>query len=42
MEINGIKVAIDPSIEIETRAITIDFNEQANGFVLLGNESDCC
>lgn len=42
IEANGIRVAIDPSIEIEAKESTLDFNEQANGFVLSGNDRDCC
>ena len=42
IESNGIRVAIDPSIEIEAKESTLDFDEQANGFVLSGNERDCC
>ncbi|MFT9600131.1 hypothetical protein [Mesobacillus sp.] len=42
IESNGIRVAIDPSIEIEAKESTLDFDEQAKGFVLSGNERDCC
>lgn len=40
--INEVKVAIDPQIEPYTEGLTLDFNQEANGLVLLGNESDCC
>lgn len=41
-EINGITVAIDPNIENVTQNLVLDFSQEANGLVLLGNESDCC
>ncbi|WP_180960127.1 hypothetical protein [Neobacillus cucumis] len=40
--INEIKVAIDPDIEPYTEDLTLEFNQEANGLVLLGNDSDCC
>ncbi|PWW32600.1 hypothetical protein DFO73_101865 [Cytobacillus oceanisediminis] len=40
--INDIKVAIDSDIESVTENLVLDFNKEANGLVLLGNESDCC
>ncbi|MBT2659319.1 hypothetical protein J7E81_29770 [Bacillus sp. ISL-18] len=40
--INEIQVAIDPDIEPYTSDLTLDFNQEANGLVLLGNESNCC
>ena len=40
--INEITVAIDPDIEPYTENLTLDFNQEANGLVLLGNESNCC
>ena len=42
VNINEIQVAIDPDIEPYTENLTLDFSEEANGLVLLGNESDCC
>ncbi|EWG11168.1 hypothetical protein [Cytobacillus firmus] len=41
-EINGITVAIDPNIESVTQDLVLDFSKEANGLVLVGNESDCC
>lgn len=40
--INEIQVAFDPNIEGYTEDLTLDFDKQTNGLVLLGNESDCC
>ncbi|WP_456274656.1 hypothetical protein [Bacillus sp. AK031] len=40
--INKITVAIDPKVESATENLTLDFNEEANGLTLTGNESDCC
>ncbi|WP_180954855.1 MULTISPECIES: hypothetical protein [Bacillus] len=40
--INGIHVAIDPNIEPYTESLTLEINQEKNGLVLLGNESDCC
>lgn len=40
--INEIQVAIVPDIEPFTGGLTLDFNQEANGLVLLGNESNCC
>lgn len=40
--INEITVAIDPDIEPYTENLTLDFNQEANGLVLLGNENNCC
>jgi Fe-S cluster assembly iron-binding protein IscA len=40
--INDIMVAIDPDIEPHTENLTLDFSQEANGLVLVGNESDCC
>jgi Fe-S cluster assembly iron-binding protein IscA len=40
--INEIQVAIDPDIEPYTEDLTLDFSQEANGLVLLGNESNCC
>jgi len=40
--INEIQVAIDPDIEPYTGDLTLEFNQEANGLVLLGNESNCC
>jgi Fe-S cluster assembly iron-binding protein IscA len=40
--INDIQVAIDPDIEPYTDNLTLDFNKESNGLVLLGNESNCC
>jgi Fe-S cluster assembly iron-binding protein IscA len=40
--INEIQVAIDADIEPFTSDLTLEFNKEANGLVLLGNESDCC
>jgi Fe-S cluster assembly iron-binding protein IscA len=40
--INEVLVAIDPDIEPYTENLTLDFSEEANGLVLLGNESNCC
>lgn len=42
VNINEIQVAIDPDIEPYTDGLTLDFNQEANGIVLLGNESNCC
>ncbi|WP_019156453.1 hypothetical protein [Robertmurraya massiliosenegalensis] len=39
---NDIQVAIDPDIAPYLEGLTLDFNKEANGLVLLGNESDCC
>lgn len=39
--INGIKVAIEPSMKAYIEGLTLDYNKQANGLVLLGNDS-CC
>jgi Fe-S cluster assembly iron-binding protein IscA len=39
---NEIKVAIDPNIEPHIENLTLDVSEEANGLVLLGNESNCC
>ncbi|WP_269521760.1 hypothetical protein [Bacillus sp. J33] len=41
-EVNSISVAIDPNIESLTQDLVLDFNQEANGLVLIGNESDCC
>jgi hypothetical protein len=35
-------VAFDPNIEDYTNELTLDFDQQKNGLVLVGNESDCC
>jgi Fe-S cluster assembly iron-binding protein IscA len=40
--INEIQVAIDPDIAPFTENLTLEFNQDANGLVLLGNESNCC
>ena len=40
--INEIAVAIEAEIEPYTNDLTLDFNQEVNGLVLLGNESDCC
>ena len=40
--INEVSVAIDPDIEPYTDDLTLDFSKEANGLVLLGNESNCC
>ncbi|MFJ5762209.1 iron-sulfur cluster biosynthesis family protein [Neobacillus sp. NPDC093182] len=40
--INKVVVAIDPDIEPYTENLTLDFNQEANGLVLVGNESNCC
>lgn len=40
--INEVLVAIDPDIEQYTESLTLDFSNEANGLVLLGNESNCC
>jgi Fe-S cluster assembly iron-binding protein IscA len=40
--INEIQVAIDPDIEPFTGDLTLEFNKETNGLVLLGNESNCC
>lgn len=40
--INEIQVAIDPDIEPYTDGLILDFNQEANGLVLVGNESNCC
>ena len=40
--INEITVAIEAEIESYTNDLTLDFNQEVNGLVLLGNESDCC
>jgi Fe-S cluster assembly iron-binding protein IscA len=40
--INEVQVAIDPDIEPYTDNLTLDFIQEANGLVLLGNESNCC
>lgn len=40
--INEVSVAIDPDIEPYTDDLTLDFSQEANGLVLLGNESNCC
>lgn len=40
--INEIKVAIDPNIESNIHDLTLEFDQEANGLVLLGNESNCC
>jgi HesB-like selenoprotein len=40
--INEVLVAIDPDIEPYTENLTLDFSQEANGLVLLGNESNCC
>jgi Fe-S cluster assembly iron-binding protein IscA len=40
--INEVQVAIDPDIEPYTDSLTLDYNQESKGLVLLGNESDCC
>ena len=40
--INEVLVAIDPDIEPYTEELTLEFNQEANGLVLMGNESNCC
>ncbi|MCM3767648.1 hypothetical protein [Neobacillus niacini] len=40
--VNEVLVAIDPDVEPYTENLTMDFNQEANGLVLLGNESNCC
>ena len=40
--INEILVAIDTNIEPYTDNLILDYSQEANGLVLLGNESDCC
>jgi len=40
--ISDVMVAIDPDIEPYTEDLTLDFSKEANGLVLLGNESNCC
>jgi Fe-S cluster assembly iron-binding protein IscA len=40
--INEIQVAIEPNIEAHAQGLTLEFNKDANGLVLIGNESDCC
>ena len=40
--INEVLVAIDPDIEPYTEELTLEFNQDANGLVLSGNESNCC
>ncbi|MGJ7913779.1 hypothetical protein [Neobacillus sp. LXY-1] len=40
--INEILVAIDFNIEPYTENVILDFSQEKNGLVLLGNESDCC
>lgn len=36
--INGITVAIDADIEPYTSGLTLDFHQERNGLVLLGND----
>ncbi|MEO2077593.1 MAG: hypothetical protein ABGX20_19845 [Bacillus sp. (in: firmicutes)] len=40
--INEIAVAIEVEIEPHIKDLTLDFNQEVNGLVLLGNESNCC
>ncbi len=40
--INEILVAIDPNIESYTDNLVLEFDQESNGLVLLGNEADCC
>lgn len=40
--INEIMVAIDSDIESYTANLVLDFDQESNGLVLVGNESDCC
>jgi Fe-S cluster assembly iron-binding protein IscA len=40
--INEVQVAIESDIEPYTENLTLDFNQEMNGLVLLGNESNCC
>jgi Fe-S cluster assembly iron-binding protein IscA len=40
--VNEIQVAIDPDIEPFTGSLTLDFDKENNGLMLLGNESNCC
>lgn len=42
VNINEVVVAIDPDIEPYTENLTLDFSQEANGLVLVGNESNCC
>lgn len=42
LTINEISVSIEPEIEPFTEDLTLDFNQEANAIVLVGNESECC
>lgn len=39
---NEIKVAIQPNIAPYIERLTLDYDKQANGLVLLGNENHGC
>jgi Fe-S cluster assembly iron-binding protein IscA len=40
--INDIQVAIDPDVEPYTEGLTLDYDQENNGLMLVGNESSCC
>jgi Fe-S cluster assembly iron-binding protein IscA len=40
--INEIQVAIDPDVEPYTEDLTLDYDQENNGLMLVGNESSCC
>jgi iron-sulfur cluster insertion protein len=40
--INEIQVAIDPDIEPFTESLTLEFDKENNGLMLVGNENSCC
>ncbi|WP_258549823.1 MULTISPECIES: hypothetical protein [Cytobacillus] len=40
--INEIQVAIDPEIKPHTESMILDYDQENERLVLLGNESDCC
>jgi hypothetical protein len=42
MLVNGIRVAVDPSIEYEVKSLTVDFIEKTNELVLTNNNRDFC
>jgi Fe-S cluster assembly iron-binding protein IscA len=42
VKMNEVVVAIDPDIEPYSEDLTLDFSQEANGLVLVGNESNCC
>ncbi|WP_155889943.1 hypothetical protein [Peribacillus kribbensis] len=40
--INGILVAIDPRIQLNTETLILDLAGDNSGLVLLGNTGNCC